>query len=72
MKRRPADQYDVGLFFFYECHHLTDNLLELRESQEKEEKLQDLQDDVHRIGTQDVSNRGRVLNVSPQVGALLF
>lgn len=27
--------------YFYECHQLTDNLLELQESQEEEEDLQD-------------------------------
>lgn len=39
MKRCAADRYDVGLFF-YERHQLTDNLLELWESQEEEEKEQ--------------------------------
>lgn len=59
-------------FFFYECHRLTDNLLGLWDSQEEEEKVRDIQDNVHRIGTQDVSSRGRVPNASEQGGTLLF
>lgn len=53
MKRSAADQY-AGVVFLCQCHQLTDNLLELWESQEEEEKEQDLQDNMHRRGTQDV------------------
>lgn len=47
--------------FFYERHQLTDHLLEPWESREEKEKAQDLQDNVHSIGTRD---RGCVLNDS--------
>ena len=49
----PADRYNQGrahanLSGFYESHHLTDNLPELKESLDVDERVEDLQENVYR------------------------